>query len=87
MDISIVILNYHDKDYLRGCLESLADCSKSREVEIIVSDNNSTDGSNEMVETQFPHVILIKNNANLGFTKGNNVGIRASKGKYVYLLN
>ena len=69
MDISIVILNYNDKDYLKGCLESLAGCSKSRQVEIIVSDNDSTDGSNEMVESQFPHVKLIRNNQNLGFTK------------------
>jgi hypothetical protein len=87
MDISIVILNYNDKDYLKGCLESLTGAAKTRQIEIIVSDNASTDGSNEMVETMFPHVKLLKNKENLGFTKGNNVGIRASRGKYVFLLN
>lgn len=87
MDISIVILNYNDKPYLKGCLESLENCSKLRQVEIIVSDNASTDGSIEMVETEFPHVRLLKNKENLGFTKGNNVGIRVSTGKYVFLLN
>jgi GT2 family glycosyltransferase len=87
MDISIVILNYNDKDYLKGCLESLAGATKTRQLEIIVSDNASTDGSNEMVETLFPHVKLLKNKENLGFTRGNNVGIRASTGKYVFLLN
>jgi hypothetical protein len=87
MDISIVILNYNTKEYLKGCLQSLGHCSKSRQVEIIVSDNASTDGSIEMVESEFPHVRLLKNKENLGFTKGNNVGIQASSGKYVYLLN
>jgi len=87
MDISIVILNYNDNEYLKGCLQSLDHCSKSRQVEIIVSDNASTDGSIEMVESEFPHVRLLKNNENLGFTKGNNVGIRASTGRYVFLLN
>jgi len=87
VDISIVILNFNDKEYLKGCLQSLDHCSKSREVEIIVSDNASIDGSNEMVEAEFPHVRLLKNKENLGFTKGNNVGIRASTGRYVFLLN
>ncbi len=87
MDVSIVILNYNDKEYLRGCLQSLAHCSRSRQVEIIVSDNASTDGSIEMVESEFPRVRLLKNKENLGFTKGNNVGIRASAGRYVFLLN
>jgi GT2 family glycosyltransferase len=87
VDVSIIILNYNDKEYLKGCLQSLDCCSKSRHVEIIVSDNASTDGSIEMVESEFPHVRLLKNNENLGFTKGNNVGIRASTGRYVFLLN
>ena len=87
VDISIVILNYNDKEYLKGCLLSLDHCSTSRRVEIIVSDNASTDGSIEMIESEFPHVRLLKNNENLGFTKGNNAGIKASHGKYVFLLN
>jgi hypothetical protein len=87
MDISIVILNTNDVKYLEECLESLRACSKSRQVEIIVSDNASTDGSIEMVESKYPRVKLLKNQENLGFTKGNNVGIRASAGKYVFLLN
>jgi len=87
MDISIIILNTNDLKYLEECLDSLRGCGKSRQVEIIVSDNASTDGSIEMVETKFPQVRLIKNQENLGFTKGNNVGIKASTGQYVFLLN
>ena len=87
MDISIVILNYNDKEYLRGCLQSLEHCSKSRQVEIVVSDNASVDGSIEMVEAEFPHVRLLKNTENLGFTKGNNAGIRVCAGRYIFLLN
>jgi GT2 family glycosyltransferase len=87
MDISIIILNTNDREYLEGCLESLKNCCKTRQVEIIVSDNASNDGSIEMVESKFPQVKLVKNKENLGFTKGNNVAIKVSRGKYVYLLN
>jgi hypothetical protein len=87
MDISVVILSWNDKNHLEECLESLANSTKSRTMEIIVVDNASTDGSPEMVEARFPRVKLIRNKENLGFPKGNNMGIRASQGKYVYLLN
>lgn len=87
MDISIVILSWNDKEHLQECLESLRHCTKSRSVEIIVVDNASTDGSPDMVAARFPQVTLIRNAENLGFPKGNNIGVRASKGEYVYLLN
>jgi len=87
IDISIVITNWNGLDFLIGCLDSLY-CSKpKRNVEIIVVDNASTDGSADAVASRFPDVILIRNSENLGFSKGNNIGIRASSGKYVYLLN
>ena len=87
MDISVVILSWNDRQNLEGLLQSLANSTKTRSMEIIVVDNASTDGSPEMVEAGFPGVRLIKNKENLGFPKGNNVGVRASRGKYVYLLN
>jgi GT2 family glycosyltransferase len=87
IDISVVILSWNDKDHLDECLESLANSTKSRTMEIIVVDNASTDGSQEMVETKYPKVNLIKNKENLGFPKGNNMGVKASQGKYVYILN
>ena len=87
MDISVVILSWNDKQYLEVCLQSLQHATKSRTMEIIVVDNASTDGSPEMVEALFPDVKIIRNTENLGFPKGNNIGIEASRGKYVYLLN
>jgi GT2 family glycosyltransferase len=87
IDVSIVILNTNDRHYLAECLESLRRCTETYTLEVIVVDNASTDGSIEMVGTKFPEVKLIKNAENLGFTKGNNVGIRASRGRYVFLLN
>ena len=87
MDISVVILNWNDMEYLIECLESLTHCTKNRSMEIIVVDNASTDGSPNAVANRFPDVKLIRNNENLGFPKGNNIGIQASQGKYIYLLN
>lgn len=86
IDISVVILSWNDQKYLAECLESLMHSTK-RTMEIIVVDNASTDGSPEMVAERFPMVKLIRNRENLGFPKGNNIGIQASRGKYVYLLN
>jgi GT2 family glycosyltransferase len=87
MDISVAILSWNDKQYLEVCLQSLKNGTKSRSMEIIVVDNASTDGSPEMVEALFPDVKLIRNQENLGFPKGNNIGLQASRGRYVYLLN
>jgi GT2 family glycosyltransferase len=87
MDISVVILSWNDKSHLEGLLKSLANSTKTRSMEIIVVDNASTDGSPEMVEADFPSVNLIRNKENLGFPKGNNMGVKASRGKYIYILN
>lgn len=86
VDISIVILSWNDQRYLEECLQSLVN-STNRAMEIIVVDNASTDGTPDMVEAKFPMVKLIRNPENLGFPKGNNIGIQASRGKYVFLLN
>ena len=87
LDISIVILNWNDRKHMEICLDSLLNCTKSRTIETIVVDNGSTDGSPEMVAEKYPYVKLIRNHENIGFPKGNNTGIRASTGKYVFVLN
>jgi GT2 family glycosyltransferase len=87
MDISVVIVSWNDRRHLEACLESLAPAGASLDMEIVVVDNASTDGSTHMVETKFPAVRLIKKNENLGFAKANNIGIKASTGKYLYLIN
>ena len=56
-------------------------------MEIIVVDNNSSDGSPEVVERDFPSVRLIRSGGNLGFAKANNIGMRLSKGRYLGLIN
>jgi GT2 family glycosyltransferase len=87
VEISVVIVNWNAKRFLLECLTSLRDAPAARTVEVIVVDNNSTDGSLEMVEAEFSNVKLIKSSENLGFAKANNVGIRESGGRYVSLIN
>lgn len=86
VDISVVIVSWNARKFLEECLESLEMPSK-RSHEVIVVDNASSDGSPEMVAARFPSVILIQTGANLGFSRGNNVGIRRSRGKYLALIN
>ena len=87
MDVSIIIVNYNTRDYLKNCIESILKYTKNIDFEIIVSDNGSTDGSLEMIKSDFPQVILIENNENLGFGKANNRGLKVAKGKYIFYLN
>ena len=86
-DISIVIVSYNVREYLRNCLGSIIRHSGRLTVEIIVVDNHSEDGSVEMVRGEFPSVKLIANQENYGFATANNQGMKESKGKYVLLLN
>jgi GT2 family glycosyltransferase len=87
VDISVVIVSWNAKLFLEECLTSLYSPKPNRNTEVIVVDNNSQDGSPEMVQTLFPQVKLIQAGKNLGFSKANNIGIRESLGKYVCLLN
>jgi len=87
MDISIVILNYKTKKLLKQCLKGLRLYPPQYSYEIIVVDNHSQDGSAELVREQFPEVKLIVTDDNLGYHKGNNLGIVAASGKYIALLN
>ena len=87
MDVSIIIVNYNTSKLLSNCLNSIYDQTKDISFEVIVSDNGSTDGSIEMLKADFPQVILIENNANLGFGAANNRGLAITKGKYIFYLN
>ena len=87
MDLSVVIVNWKVRDLLEKCLESLYRFTDGLEFEVFVVDNDSQDGSVEMVASRFPQAELIASNRNLGFAKGNNEAIRQSRGEFVLLLN
>ncbi|MFP4059227.1 MAG: glycosyltransferase [Bacteroidota bacterium] len=87
MDISVIIVNYNVKYFLEQCLNSVIRAVKHLNVEVFVVDNNSVDGSNQMILSKFPEVILIANKENVGFSKANNQAIEQAKGKYILLLN
>jgi GT2 family glycosyltransferase len=75
------------KHFLEQCLHSVQKASKNLDVEIFVVDNNSVDGSPQLVREKFPEVQLIENKQNVGFSKANNQAIRQATGKYILLLN
>ncbi|OQY20272.1 MAG: hypothetical protein B6I35_10690 [Anaerolineaceae bacterium 4572_32.2] len=85
-DLSIIIVNWNVRELLQSCLRSIRP-SDEFDLETIVVDNASADGSVEMVRQEFPQVTLIANADNPGFTGGNNQGIAASRGRYILLLN
>ncbi|HEY4690056.1 MAG TPA: glycosyltransferase family 2 protein [Anaerolineae bacterium] len=86
-DVSIIILSWNTLSLLANCLRSIPQGIGTLDVEILVVDNGSSDGSQEMVRQQFPHVCLIENGQNLGFARANNQAMAASHGRYVLLLN
>ncbi len=87
MHLSIIIVNYNVKYFLEQCLHSVYKSIADLSAEIIVVDNNSVDGSCQMIKDKFPGVTLIENNKNLGFSTANNQGIRIAKGRYILILN
>lgn len=87
MNVSVIIVNYNTKELTKNCLASIFENTKNIDFEVIVSDNGSTDGSIEMIKSDFPQVTLIENNANLGFGKANNIAAKIAKGKYLLFLN
>lgn len=102
MKLSIIIVNYNVRYYLDQCLRSVvkaikvmeagAESAKDGEVEVIVVDNHSSDGSVEYLSRRYPHerypmIRFVSSAHNLGFARANNIAIRQSTGKYVLLLN
>ena len=84
--ISIVILNYNAGKLLDECINSI-DKTEKVNFEIILVDNASTDKTYRECVQKFPNVKLIENKKNLGYCEGNNIGIRATKGEFVVILN
>ena len=87
MDVSIVLVSYNTKDLTRNCIKSIYEKTKDLDYEIFVVDNNSKDGSPEMLKKEFPNIHLIQNSQNKGFGAANNIAIKESSGKYIFCLN
>lgn len=86
-DLTVLILSYNVRPYLTLALRTALAARCSLDVEYVVIDNGSTDASPDMVEREFPQVRLLRNEKNLGFSRGNNLGISIARGRYVLLLN
>ncbi|MFH2032786.1 MAG: glycosyltransferase family 2 protein [Bacteroidota bacterium] len=86
-DISIVIISWKMKDLLQTMLKSLVKYSQGLSYELIIIDNNSQDGTIELIEEDYPDSVLIKNKVNLGVALARNQGLKIAKGKYILILD
>lgn len=87
IDISIVLITWKMKGYLQKLLTSIVDYSEGFSYEILVIDNNSGDGTIEMIERDFKDVIIIKNKENMGVAPARNQGLTVARGKYILILD
>jgi N-acetylglucosaminyl-diphospho-decaprenol L-rhamnosyltransferase len=87
IDVSVCIANWNCRDVLRACLASLRGQAPGVAVEVIVIDNASGDGAADMVEREFPEVVLHRNATNLGFARANNQAAELARGRYLFFLN
>jgi GT2 family glycosyltransferase len=86
-DLSVVILTYNTRDLALDCIDSVVRASEGIDVEVIVTDNGSIDGTLTAIRDRFPNVIIVENKENLGFSGGNNRGIEISTGRHILVLN
>lgn len=84
--VSVIIITFNNKDVLAETIDSLLKQTYPN-FEIIVVDNNSTDGTSDLIKNKFPDVSYIKSDINLGFAGGNNLGLKQANGEYIALLN
>lgn len=87
MDVSVIVINYNTFDLTCACLRSIYLYTKDVRFEIILVDNASDKEDPEKFKTEFPAIRLIKSEKNLGFSKGNNLGITYATGRHLLLLN
>ncbi|NJN43590.1 MAG: glycosyltransferase [Anaerolineae bacterium] len=87
VDMSIVLVCWNNKTYLDPCLKSLFEGGLKSSFDVVVVDNGSTDGSQQMLIDKYPEVQIIQNDRNVGLGKASNQGIEVTKGRHVLLLN
>lgn len=86
-DISVIIVSYNTCEMTMNCVQSVLNNSDGLNIEIIVVDNCSSDGSSEALNSNFDNITIIDSPANAGFAYGNNIGFEQAKGRYILLLN
>jgi GT2 family glycosyltransferase len=86
MDLTIIILDYHLKNLIKYCIKNIKATVHGINYEIIVVDNGTYCGTEEMLKEFYPEVRFIQTGKNLGFGAGNNVGIREAKGDFVLII-
>jgi GT2 family glycosyltransferase len=87
MDLSIIIVNWNSVEYLKKCIKSIFSGTKDLSFEIIVIDNASYDGCEEILRREFPKVKYVQSGKNIGFAAANNLGVRIATGKTLLFLN
>ena len=87
LTLTVIIVNYNVKYFLEQCLHAVVAAAKNIDAEIIVVDNDSTDGSKAYLSSNFATVQFLWNRVNVGFAKGNNHALALAKGKYILFLN
>ena len=86
--VSVIVLNYNGLAFLNACFSSLRQVDYPKDkIEIIMVDNASVDGSIDYAKNNFPDIKILRNDSNLGFSRGNNVGLREARGEFVLILN
>ncbi len=87
MDLSIIIVNWNSRDYLRKCVTSILATTSEIEFEIVVIDSASFDGCSEMLAGEYPDVVFVQSYQNLGFARANNLGAERARGNALLFLN
>ena len=87
MDVSVIIVSYNCKNFLDICINSVLSSFSNISGEIIIIDNNSTDGTKKFIRKFKDNIVFIQNNTNLGFARANNIGSANAKGKFLLFLN
>src|SRR5437016_4692862 len=86
-EVSVCIVNWNCREMLRACLRSRGARRQGTRVEVIVVDNGSSDGAADMVQREFPRVVLVRNADNRGFATANNQAAALARGRFLFFLN
>jgi GT2 family glycosyltransferase len=87
LDLTVIISNYNTRELLRNCLDSIYQHTSGLTFEVVCIDDNSSDGSADMVDKNFPQVVLVGNTVNHLYARNHNLGMRMSRGRYVCHLD